>query len=89
MHLAKKSVIAGDDTVNSFDLYFNDGTNETYESMDNLENAAGIDGKPINGKHVKVADHHADMARYAIHGYYMDNNQFLETSKSWIGENIW
>lgn len=71
---AYKEVDAGDSTINSYELFFDHSTMNTFNSMQNLRRPQDRDGNYIDGKHVKEDDHEADAARYGIHGYAIDNN---------------
>jgi phage terminase large subunit len=69
---AYKEVGAGDSTVNSMDLYFDNNCKSTFQSMLNLSRQQDNYGNYID-KHVKENDHESDCARYALHGWKMDN----------------
>jgi PBSX family phage terminase large subunit len=70
---ANKSVEAGDSTVNEYELYFDTGCKNTFQSMLNLVHQQDNQNKYIDGKHVKENDHEADSARYALHTWKIDN----------------
>lgn len=72
---AYKEVGAGDSSVNECELFFDKNCMNTFQSMVNLTNQAHPSGIGfIYGKHVKENDHESDSARYACHGWIMDNN---------------
>ena len=76
---AYKEVGAGDDSVNEYELYFDSNCEETFQSMLNLMHQQDKEGNYIY-QHVKVNDHGADSARYALHGWRKDNNIRLDLS---------
>ena len=69
---ALKEVQAGDSTVNTYDIYFDNNCKYTFQSMLNLARDQDNAGNYID-KHVKENDHEADAARYALHSARMSN----------------
>jgi phage terminase large subunit len=63
---AEKEVQAGDSTVNTYELYFDNNCKNTFQSMLNLTRDQDNQGNYID-KHVKENDHEADASRYALH----------------------
>ncbi|GAH39002.1 unnamed protein product, partial [marine sediment metagenome] len=72
---AYKDVGAGDSSVNVFVIYFDNKCDYTYQSMVHLSNQEDprVPGTFLYAKHIKENDHEADGARYALHGWRMDN----------------
>jgi PBSX family phage terminase large subunit len=71
---AYKEVGAGDSTVNSFEMFFDNETMNTFNCMQNIRRPMDKDGNFIDGKHVKENDHEADCVRYGVHSWAVDNN---------------
>ena len=69
---AYKAVAAGDSTVNRFKIKIHKSCYPVYRSMRFLQNQKDAQGNPIEGKHLKIDDHSADSARYALHSWWMD-----------------
>jgi phage terminase large subunit len=69
---AYKEVGAGDSSVNDAELWFDEEAEDTFQSMLNLMRQQDKEGN-YTDQHVKVNDHGADSARYAIHGGRRDN----------------
>jgi PBSX family phage terminase large subunit len=82
---ASKEVGAGDSTVNSKDLYFDETCEETFQSMLNLMKMQDNEGNYMD-KHLKVNDHGADTARYAVHSARMEHSGGQE--KHFLKKNI-
>jgi phage terminase large subunit len=70
---AYKDVSAGDASVNEYELYFDNNCPCTFQSMLNLANQTDNNNAVLD-KHIKENDHEADCARYALHGYKIDNH---------------
>jgi PBSX family phage terminase large subunit len=70
---AYKEVGAGDSSVNSFEIFFDNDCMDTYNCMLNMRKQQDKDGNFID-KHVKENDHEDDASRYALHGFCIDNN---------------
>jgi len=69
---AYKDVCAGDNTVNWFNVRILKDCVNTYRSLHHLQNSKDRNGNVVEGKHVKVDDHAADAARYALHSHRME-----------------
>jgi phage terminase large subunit len=70
---AYKEVGAGDSSVNSFEIFFDNDCMDTFNCMLNMVKQQDQQGNFID-KHVKENDHEDDSFRYGCHGYCIDNN---------------